>query len=143
MFEAVGQKFWPVYFNKIKSLLKNKGKAIIQTITIDEIYFEKYRKTGDMIRSFIFPGGMLPSIEQFKLEAKKSGLQVVDYYAFGNSYAITLSSWLENFEKNLDKIRSLNFDDKFIRIWRFYLSASIASFTSNRTSVIQAEITHE
>lgn len=142
MFEAVGQKFWPVYFNKIKSLLESKGKAIVQTITIDETYFEKYRKTGDMIRSFIFPGGMLPSIEQFKLEAKKSGLQVVDHYAFGDSYAVTLASWLENFEKNLDKIRSLNFDDRFIRVWRFYLSASIASFASNRTSVIQAEIKH-
>jgi cyclopropane-fatty-acyl-phospholipid synthase len=142
MFEAVGQKFWPVYFNKIKSLLDNKGKAIVQTITIDEMYFEKYSKTGDMIRSFIFPGGMLPSIERFKLEAKKAGLKVVDYYAFGNSYAKTLHSWLENFEKNLDKVRELNFDDKFIRIWRFYLSVSIASFTSNRTNVIQADIRH-
>jgi cyclopropane-fatty-acyl-phospholipid synthase len=85
---------------------------------------------------------MLPSIEQFKLEAKKSGLQVVDYYTFGNSYITTLSSWLENFEKNLDKIRSLNFDEKFIRIWRFYLSASIASFASKRTNVMQAEIKH-
>jgi cyclopropane-fatty-acyl-phospholipid synthase len=142
MFEAVGQKFWPVYFNKIKSLLESKGKAIVQTITIDEMYFDKYIKTGDMIRSFIFPGGMLPSIELFKMEAKKAGLQVVDHYAFGNSYATTLSSWLENFEKNLDQIKLLNFDDRFIRVWRFYLSASIASFTSNRTNVIQAEIKH-
>jgi cyclopropane-fatty-acyl-phospholipid synthase len=142
MFEAVGQKFWPVYFNKIKSLLESKGKAIVQTITIDEMYFDKYIKTGDMIRSFIFPGGMLPSIELFTIEAKKAGLQVVDHYAFGNSYATTLSSWLENFEKNLGQIKLLNFDDRFIRVWRFYLSASIASFTSNRTNVIQAEIKH-
>jgi cyclopropane-fatty-acyl-phospholipid synthase len=142
MFEAVGQKFWPVYFNKIKSLLESKGKAIVQTITIDEMYFDKYIKTGDMIRSFIFPGGMLPSIELFKMEAKKAGLQVVNHYAFGNSYATTLSSWLENFERNLDQIKLLNFDDRFIRVWRFYLSASIASFTSNRTNVIQAEIKH-
>ncbi len=142
MFEAVGQKFWPVYFNKIKSLLENKGKAIVQTITIDEMYFEKYKKTGDMIRSFIFPGGMLPSIEQFKLEARKAELQVVDHYSFGDSYAATLSSWLKNFDRNLDKIRELNFDDRFIRIWRFYLAASIASFASNRTNVIQAEIKH-
>ena len=142
MFEAVGQKFWPVYFNKMKSLLESKGKAIVQTITIDEMYFDKYIKTGDMIRSFIFPGGMLPSIERFKMEAKKAGLQVVDHYAFGDSYAATLSSWLENFEKNLDQIKSLNFDNRFIRVWRFYLSASIASFTSNRTNVIQVEIKH-
>ena len=66
----------------------------------------------------------------------------MDHYAFGNSYATTLSSWLENFEKNLGQIKLLNFDDRFIRVWRFYLSASIASFTSNRTNVIQAEIKH-
>jgi cyclopropane-fatty-acyl-phospholipid synthase len=62
MFEAVGERFWPEYFTKIKSLLKNKGKAVIQTIIIDDTQFARYRKTGDMIRAFIFPGGMLPCV---------------------------------------------------------------------------------
>jgi len=142
MFEAVGEKYWPVYFNKMKSLLSQKGKAVVQTITIDEPYFDRYRKTGDMVRSFIFPGGMLPSVSRFKKEAAKAGLNVVDNFAFGQDYAKTLKHWLESFEGNLDKVKTLGFDDSFIRIWRFYLAACIASFECGRTNVIQAEICH-
>ncbi|MDB2415452.1 cyclopropane-fatty-acyl-phospholipid synthase family protein, partial [Rickettsiales bacterium] len=142
MFEAVGEKYWPVYFNKMKSLLSNKGKAVVQTITIEEPYFERYRKTGDMVRSFIFPGGMLPSVTRFKQEAEKAGLQVVDNFKFGQDYAATLRHWLQSFEDNIDKVKSLGFDESFIRIWRFYLAACIASFSASRTNVIQAEISH-
>lgn len=142
MFEAVGEKYWPVYFNKMKSLLSHKGKAVVQTITMEEPYFERYRKTGDMVRSFIFPGGMLPSISRFKQEAEKSGLQITDNFAFGGDYATTLKHWLKSFEDNLDKVRELGFDEKFIRIWSFYLAACIASFSVGRTNVIQAEICH-
>jgi cyclopropane-fatty-acyl-phospholipid synthase len=142
MFEAVGEKYWPVYFNKIKSLLNNKGKAIIQTITIDEKYFDRYRKTGDMVRSFIFPGGMLPSVSKLKEHVSKAGLQVVDKFSFGHDYATTLKYWLNSFDDNLDKVKTLGFDDKFIRIWRFYLSVCISSFKCGRTNVMQAEICH-
>lgn len=142
MFEAVGEKYWPVYFNKMKSLLANNGKALVQTITIDEPYFDRYRKTGDMVRSFIFPGGMLPSLSRFKSEAEKSGLSIADSFAFGKDYATTLKRWLDSFENNLENITNLGFDDKFIRIWRFYLAACIASFSVGRTNVIQAEICH-
>ena len=142
MFEAVGEKNWPIYFNKMKSLLSQKGKAVVQTITIEEAYFERYRKTGDMVRNFIFPGGMLPSFSRFKQEAEKSGLQVTDNFAFGEDYATTLKHWLKSFEDNLDKVKELGFDEKFIRIWRFYLAACIASFTTGRTDVFQAEICH-
>lgn len=142
MFEAVGEKYWPVYFGKMKSLLANKGKAVVQTITMEEPYFERYRKTGDMVRSFIFPGGMLPSVTRFKEEAAKSGLQVTDNFKFGQDYATTLKYWLKSFEDNIDKVKTLGFDESFIRIWRFYLAACIASFTTSRTNVIQAEIRH-
>lgn len=142
MFEAVGEKYWPVYFNKMKSLLANKGKALVQTITIDEPYFERYRKTGDMVRSFIFPGGMLPSVSRFKQEAEKAGLHVTDNFAFGQDYVNTLQHWLNTFNCKVDEIKNLGFDDKFIRIWRFYLAACIASFSVGRTNVIQAELCH-
>lgn len=142
MFEAVGEKYWPVYFQKMKSLLSNKGKALMQTITIAEPYFEPYRKTGDMVRSFIFPGGMLPSVSKFKAHASQAGLSVVDNFAFGQDYATTLKHWLESFEGNLDKVRALGFNEPFIYLWRFYLAACIASFTVGRTNVIQAEIVH-
>lgn len=142
MFEAVGEKYWPVYFAKMKSLLNDNGKAVVQTIIIDEPHFKRYRKTGDMIRSFIFPGGMLPSFSSFNMQAANANLQVENVYSFGHDYATTLKCWLNSFEENLPKLKSLKFDEKFIRIWRFYLSASIASFSVGRTNVIQAEIRH-
>lgn len=142
MFEAVGEKYWNTYFSKVKSLLDNKGKAVIQTITIDEPYFQEYRKTGDMIRSFIFPGGMLPSISRFDYEASKVGLKVNEVFKFGQDYATTLRYWLKSFEDNIQKIKGLKFDEPFIRIWKFYLSVCIASFSVGRTNVIQAEISH-
>ena len=142
MFEAVGEAFWPVYFSKIKSLLHKKGKAVIQTITIDDRYFDEYRKGGDVIRSFIFPGGMLPSPERFSAESAKAGLQVTDRFAFGQDYARTMRHWLEKFETHIDHITSLGFDERFIRLWRFYLTCCIASFTIGRTDVMQMELQH-
>lgn len=101
MFEAVGEKYWPVYFSKMKSLLASGGKAMIQTITIREDYFDAYRKGGDAIRTFIFPGGMLPSPTRFEEESKKAGLKVIDRFAFGQDYARTLERWLARFEASL------------------------------------------
>jgi cyclopropane-fatty-acyl-phospholipid synthase len=142
MFEAVGEKFWSTYFTKIKSLLANKGKALVQTITIEDSYFETYRKGGDAIRTFIFPGGMLPSPERFRAEAAKAGLRVTDEFVFGHDYALTLSHWLKNFETKRDEIKAMGFDDKFIRMWRFYLTCCIAAFTYGRTDVRQMELQH-
>lgn len=142
MFEAVGEKYWPIYFSKVKSLLRSKGKAVVQTITIADHYFERYRKTSDMFRSFIFPGGMLPSVSKFKKEALKCGLQVSGDFYFGQDYATTLKMWLKSFEDNLEGVRALGFDESFIKIWRFYLTACIASFTVGRANVMQAELCH-
>lgn len=142
MFEAVGEQFWPVYFSKVKSLLAEKGKAVIQTITIKDEYFDRYRKGGDAIRTFIFPGGMLPSPERFKAESLKHGLRVTDRFAFGQDYAHTLERWLERFESRIADVKHLGFDDKFIRMWRFYLTCCIASFRIGRTDVMQMELQH-
>ncbi|MFZ4124918.1 MAG: class I SAM-dependent methyltransferase [Rickettsiales bacterium] len=142
MFEAVGERYWPVYFGKIKELLASKGRAVIQTITVADKHFESYRKGGDMIRSFIFPGGMLPSPERFASEARQVDLRVTDTHAFGQDYARTLKHWLDNFENKLSEVIQLGFDEQFIRIWRFYLAACIASFTVGRTDVMQLELQH-
>lgn len=142
MFEAVGQKFWPIYFSKIKSLLADKGKAIIQTIMIKDQYFKNYHKGADPIRTFIFPGGILPSPERFKQVSKKIGLSVTNQFAFGKDYALTLTHWLTSFERKINEIRALGFDEPFIRIWRFYLTYCIASFTMERTDVMQIELRH-
>jgi cyclopropane-fatty-acyl-phospholipid synthase len=140
MFEAVGEKYWSIYFEKIASLLKSKGKAIVQTITIKDEFFESYKKGGDLIRSFIFPGGMLPSPKRFEYEAKKAGLKITDQYFFGHDYSKTLSTWLEKFESQKRNVKALGFDEKFIRIWRMYLASCIASFNISRTNVMQVEL---
>jgi cyclopropane-fatty-acyl-phospholipid synthase len=142
MFEAVGEKYWPVYFNKLKSLLASSGKAVVQTITIREEYFDSYRKGGDAIRTFIFPGGMLPSHTRFTEEAARAGLRLTDHFAFGQDYARTLERWLVGFEATLPEVKALGFDDKFIRMWRFYLTSCIASFRIGRTNVMQMELEH-
>lgn len=142
MFEAVGEKYWNTYFNKIKSLLAHNGRAQIQTITIEESRFDAYKKRGDMFRTFIFPGGMLPSVERFQKVAQQSELKVAKVFDFGQHYATTCEHWLLKFENNIDQVKKLGFDDAFIKTWRFYLSACIAGFKAKRTSVIQAELCH-
>ena len=142
MFEAVGEQFWATYFSKLKSLLAEKGKAVVQTITIGDPYFDRYRTSGDPIRSFIFPGGMLPSPSRFEAESGKAGLRVTDRFAFGQDYARTMEHWLERFEQRLGDVRALGFDERFIRLWRFYLTSCIASFRSGRTNVMQMELQH-
>ena len=142
MFEAVGEAFWPTYFNKIGSLLKKDGRAVIQTITMNDNDFEQYRKGGDFIRSYIFPGGMLPSPTRFKQECEKAGLKTQNMYSFGYDYARTLQEWLNNFDDKRHIIKAMGFDDSFIRLWRFYLAGCIAGFRSGRTDVMQIEVSH-
>ncbi len=142
MFEAVGKKYWQTYFSKIKELLNQSGKAIIQTITIDEKYFKKYNKSGDLIRSFIFPGGMLPTENLFTQAAKKSGLECKTPYYFGQDYAKTLREWLINFQNKQAEIKKLGFDNSFIKLWELYLASCIAGFESQRINVMQIELNH-
>jgi cyclopropane-fatty-acyl-phospholipid synthase len=142
MFEAVGERYWQTYFEKINSLLNKGGKAVIQTITINDKDFSRYRRSGDFIRSFIFPGGILPSPSRFRAEALKSGLRPQSVFHFGQSYARTLEHWLHNFDKSRDQVKELGFDDGFIRLWRFYLAACIAGFRTGHTDVMQVELSH-
>lgn len=142
MFEAVGEAYWPIYFQKIKSLLAKSGHAMIQTITIAEDSFERYRVSGDAIRTFIFPGGMLPSPTRFKEEAERAGLQARPVLSFGMDYAKTLQQWLDRFESQLDTVRAMGFDQPFIQLWRFYLTCCIAGFCHQRTDVSQWELCH-
>jgi cyclopropane-fatty-acyl-phospholipid synthase len=143
MFEAVGKKYWPIYFKKIKELLRPTGKFIMQTITIDEALFKHYSKSSDMIRTFIFPGGLLPTENIIKSNLKKNNLICRDIFKFGQDYAMTIEIWLDNFKKQLSKIKSMGFGDDFIKIWEFYLAECIVAFKSGRINVVQMEITHE
>lgn len=142
MFEAVGSQYWPKYFKKISQCLKKRGVAVIQTITINEEFYEKYAKTSDFIREYIFPGGFLPSKEIFENLANKNGLKVKNKFEFGDSYDKTLELWLENFDNVKAEILKLGFDEKFIRMWRFYLAFCMAGFRSKRIDVVQYSLEH-
>ncbi|MGB7305728.1 MAG: cyclopropane-fatty-acyl-phospholipid synthase family protein [Burkholderiaceae bacterium] len=137
MFEAVGQQYWPQYFESIRRCLKPGGRAVVQTITIDESLFERYQGGTDFIQQYIFPGGMLPSIERFTEQAGKQGLIVVDQHTFGADYAKTLRLWRNSFMSRLDEVQQLGFDDRFIRTWEFYLAYCEAAFTGGNTNVCQ------
>ena len=142
MIEAVGREYWNLYFSKLKSLLKQDGKIIIQAIVIRDELFENYSKGTDMIRTFIFPGGFLPSVEQIDIELKSLGLKCINKEFFAKDYAKTLDIWDNNFVKAEDKLKELGFDESFQRMWRFYLNYCSAAFTYERINVVQLEIAH-
>lgn len=142
MFEAVGEQYWATYFQTLKARLANNGKAIIQTITIRDELFEKYKRTSDYIRHHIFPGGLLPSPLRFQQEAQKHGLMVNDNFTFGQDYAKTLREWLIRFDAVTPQIQTLGYKDPFLRGWRMYLAMCAASFAVNRCDVAQIELVH-
>jgi cyclopropane-fatty-acyl-phospholipid synthase len=137
MFEAVGMEYWKTYMKKVYDCLKSGGVAVIQTITIDESVFEKYTKTSDFIRHFIFPGGALPTKEIFQNIAKECGFEIIAMQNFGDCYKRTLLKWLKNFDSVKNDILSIGFDEKFTHKWRFYLAYCAAGFGLKRTDVYQ------
>jgi cyclopropane-fatty-acyl-phospholipid synthase len=137
MFEAVGKEYWKTYLQKVYDCLNSNGTAIIQTITIDDSVFEKYIRTSDFIRHFIFPGGILPTKKIFESIAKECGFKIVAAENFAESYKQTLLHWLNTFDLVKHQIVELGFNEKFIRKWRFYLAYCAAGFTSKRTDVYQ------
>jgi len=142
MFEHVGEHYWPDYFETVKKCLKPSGKAVVQTITLDDYLFESLHGYSGFIEQVIFPGGMLPSKSRFHKAAAKAGLECREMYAFGQDYARTTRQWLRRFEMRKREIKMLGYDDAFLRLWRFYLSCCIASFSSHRTDVMQVELAH-
>jgi len=137
MFEAVGEEFWPIYFRTIKERLKPGGQAVIQTITIAEDKFDLYRRTTDFIREFIFPGGLLPSPGRFVKEANLAGFLEAGRRSFGHDYAETLRRWRTSFDEAGQKVRGLGFDERFQRLWRFYLTYCEVGFDMRFTDVSQ------
>lgn len=137
MFEAVGEEYWPDYFEALERCLKPGKRAVIQTIVIDDSLFEKYRTETDFIQQYVFPGGMLPSTSKFIEHAKAVGLMIKDQFNFGLDYASTLRIWRENFNQKLTEIKQLGFNDEFIRLWNFYLMYCAAGFAEQSIDVIQ------
>jgi cyclopropane-fatty-acyl-phospholipid synthase len=137
MFEAVGEKYWPEYFATVRRVLAPGTRACVQTITIADARFERYRVQSDFIQQYIFPGGMLASPSRFVAEMGEARFDVARTHTFGRDYAETLARWLAAFDANAGAVRAQGFDERFIRCWRFYLAYCIGGFASGSTDVAQ------
>ncbi len=135
MFEAVGREYWDRYFDTLRRCLKPGGLACIQSITIRDDLFERYLRSTDFIQQYIFPGGLLPSVSHFEAQARRFGFSVERKLSFGLDYAETLRRWRAAFVQG--ELRGLGFDDRFMRIWQFYLAYCEAAFTLRNTDVVQ------
>ncbi len=140
MFEAVGEAYWPAYFAKVRNVLAPGGKAGLQIITIRDELFDVYRSRSDFMRKYIFPGGMLPSERRLREETARAGLEWREIARFGQNYADTLAEWAVRFEAAWGDIKGLGFDDRFRRLWNFYLRYCEAAFRTGRTDVVQLSL---
>ncbi|MGQ0564230.1 MAG: class I SAM-dependent methyltransferase [Gemmobacter sp.] len=141
MFEAVGERYWPTYFDVLHQRLKPGGNATLQIITLQEKRFEIYRKGVDFIQKHIFPGGMLPSRSALRTEVERAGLRIRHSIEFGDSYNQTLRRWHDTFNARWDEVAGLGFDDRFRRMWNFYLTSCAGSFHGRNCDVTQITVT--
>ena len=142
MFEAVGREFWDVYFKKLKSLLNQNGIIVLQIITIKDNAFDYYKKNPDFIQKHIFPGGMLPSIRILKKILDNNKLKIIENNNYAEHYAKTLNNWRNNFNSSLNEIKNNGFDDRFIRLWNYYLAYCESGFKTKRIGLNQIKIMH-
>jgi cyclopropane-fatty-acyl-phospholipid synthase len=140
MFEAVGEKYWSTYFNAVRNRLKPGKAATLQVITVEDTRFESYRKEVDFIQKYIFPGGILPSPSVLRREVEAAGLNVLGSIEFGDSYSQTLRRWSDTFNQRWEEVSQLGFDDRFRRMWEFYLTSCAASFRTGICDVTQITI---
>ena len=137
MVEAVGREYWPTYFGAVSKLLKPGGRACIQSIVIDDAFYERYIHSTDFIQQYIFPGGCLPCPRVFKQQAEAAGLVVESSFAFGTDYAETLRRWRDRFLAQREAVLANGFDERFVRIWEFYLAYCEAAFDERNIDVVQ------
>jgi cyclopropane-fatty-acyl-phospholipid synthase len=137
MFEAVGERYWPVFFKQVFERLKPGGVAALQIITIADEFFDSYRRKADFIQRYIFPGGMLPSLSALRSQAAAAGLEWRADSGFGAHYAMTLAQWRQRFELVWPEIRQMGFDERFRRMWNYYLAYCEVGFSLGRIDLKQ------
>ena len=135
MFEAVGEAYWPVYFQTVSRCLNKGGKAGLQVITIDDAIYDDYKREPDFIQQYIFPGGMLPSVPRLDLPLKSAGLRLVRDHGFGQHYARTLKEWRDRFLEAWPEISTSGFDQRFKRMWELYLAYCEGGFRAGSIDV--------
>jgi cyclopropane-fatty-acyl-phospholipid synthase len=137
MFEAVGEAFWPTYFAQLHDRLKPGGTAGLQVITIRDESFAVYRSELDFIRAYIFPGGMLPTPTIMRSLGEKFGVPLAHERVFGLDYARTLASWRDRFRAAWPQLVPMGFDERFRRMWEYYLAYCEAGFRTGNIDVRQ------
>jgi cyclopropane-fatty-acyl-phospholipid synthase len=142
MIEAVGERYWPVYFATIRDRLARGGRAVLQAITVPDAGYEHYRTRSDFIRQHMFPGGLLPCNGAMSREAECAGLKLQNSFSFGKDYARTCALWRERMMAEAPRIGRLGYADRFLRAWQFYLDGCTATFATGRTDVVQVELMH-
>jgi cyclopropane-fatty-acyl-phospholipid synthase len=140
MIEAVGEENWPHYFSVINERLKAGGSAAIQAITISDERFDDYRRNADFIQKYIFPGGMLPSPAALRDQVARAGMKLADQATYGQDYAKTLAVWRERFNERWKDISELGFDERFRRMWEYYLAYCEGGFRASAIDVAQVRI---
>jgi cyclopropane-fatty-acyl-phospholipid synthase len=141
MFEAVGQRYWPVYFDALRERLKPGGNATLQIILVPDVRWPIYKRGVDFIQKYIFPGGMLPAPTVLKAEIERAGLTLHGSLEFAESYSLTLRRWHEVFNERWSDVARLGFDDRFKRMWDFYLTSCAGAFRSGNCDVTQITVT--
>ncbi|KPP88033.1 MAG: cyclopropane-fatty-acyl-phospholipid synthase [Rhodobacteraceae bacterium HLUCCA08] len=141
MFEAVGERYWPTFFAQLRARLNPAARACLQIITVQDARWDTYRKGVDFIQKYIFPGGMLPSPTALRDQIARAGLRVESSREFGESYSRTLRLWHDTFNARWDEIADLGFDDRFRRMWNFYLTSCAATFHGGNCDVTQITVT--
>ena len=135
MFEAVGEAWWSTYFDTVARALAPNGRAVLQVISIAEDRFDDYRRDTDFIQKHVFPGGFLPSKTAFAAAVGRAGLRVAEVEHFGLSYAETLAEWRRRFHARWPEIAAQGFDDRFRRLWDYYLAYCEAGFREGAIDV--------
>ncbi|WHP61622.1 SAM-dependent methyltransferase [Vibrio harveyi] len=137
MIEAVGKQFLPSYIKKCESLLKSGGLMAIQAITIADQRYDYYSNNVDFIQKYIFPGGFLPSVTSLtQATTKHSDLVTRDLFDIGLDYAKTLNEWHHRFNQSEHDVRAFGYDDRFVRMWRYYLSYCEGGFLARTISAV-------
>ena len=138
MLEAVGREYWGTFFASCDRLLARGGRVAVQVITMPDYRFEHYARHCDWIQKYIFPGGLLPSLTELgKAAASVSRLTVSGVDDIARDYAWTLSAWRQSFLNRLPEVRAQGFDNRFIRMWDYYLSACEAAFRVRMLGTMQ------
>lgn len=141
MFEAVGEKYWPIYFETVRERLKPGARGTFQIILVQDERWDVYKRGVDFIQKYIFPGGMLPAPTILREHIRNAGLDVTGSVEFGESYSETLRRWYETFNDRWDEISDLGFDDRFRRMWNFYLTSCAGAFRGGICDVTQITVT--